>query len=178
MALVGTALLPAAAPKDWPLRAAESSSATSPARDALDNLRRKFHQENDAVRRAKFFPKLGAALLDELKKEGDEGHYSLAGGLLLEYRDALQATLQALEATGRDAEKHSAGFLQLELYGRQALRQVNDIVRSFPLEERPPFQVVEQDLDQLQQRLIKELFPHGPDPKNGIPLPRGKKPGP
>jgi hypothetical protein len=178
LALTSASYPIAATPPGRAFRSAGSRAAAGPARETLETLRARFRGENEAVKRAKFFPKFGAALLEEMKKEGDAGRFQEAFAILREYRDAVRMTLDALEATGRDAEKHPAGFLQLEVHLRQSLRQVGDIVRSFPYAERELFQPVQKDLDQIAERLVKELFPRGPEPKNGPPAAGAKKPGP
>jgi hypothetical protein len=144
--------------------------------ETLDELRTDFRRETDPVKRAKLFPKLGNALLDEMKKQGDADKFEQSLALLKEYRDSADAALSGLEAMHRDAEKHSAGYRELEVHLRQSLHRVDDIVRSFPLDERDPFRGIQQDLDGLEQRLIKALFPRRPDAQNSKPA--GDRKGP
>ena len=57
------------------------------------------------------------------------------------------------------AGKKSAGFRELEMHLRQSLHQVNDIVFGMPFGEREPLRKAQKDIEDLDNRLVKELFP-------------------
>jgi len=139
-----------------------------PRDDDLTSLRAEFQQQTDAVKRAKFFSKLGTALLAEMRKREAAKEYERVAPLFLEYRDSASAAFAGLAASGHDAEKHPGGFRELEMHLRKSLHQLNDIVFGMPLEDREPLIGPQKDIENLDNRLVKALFPRGPQAR-GIP---------
>ena len=137
--------------------------------DDLASLRAQFKEQTDAVKRAKLFPKLGSALLAEMKKHEEAKEYDRVPPLLIEYRDSATTAVSALSAAGRDAEKHSGGFRELEMHLRRALHQVNDIIYGMPLDDREPLRGPQHDIEELDNKLVKALFPRGPQPQGAPP---------
>jgi hypothetical protein len=135
----------------WPHAAA--------AQESLATLRAEFQRHKDPVKRAKLFPKLGSALLAEMRKQIQADEYGRVLPLLVEYRDGATAAFAGLEAAGRDADKQPGGYRELEMHLRQSLHVVNDIVFALPLEDRDPLLGPQRDLAQLDDRLVKALFP-------------------
>jgi hypothetical protein len=68
-----------------------------------------------------------------------------------------------LDAKGRDAESHDAGYRQAEISIRGSLRRMDDIVIGLSADDQKPFADVRRRLDDLERHLIRELFPHRPD---------------
>jgi hypothetical protein len=143
--------------------------AAAPREDDLASLRAQFQQQTDAIKRAKLFPKLGTALLAEMKRQEAAKQYERVPPLLIEYRDSAASAVSALSAGGRDAEKHASGFRELEMHLRHALHQVNDIVYGMPLEDREPLLGPQHDIEDLDNKLVKALFPRGPQPQGAPP---------
>jgi hypothetical protein len=150
----------------------------TPARadEPLGNLRQEFQQQADPVKRAKLFPKLGAALIAEMKKQEAAKQFDRVPPLFLEYRDSAAAAFAGLAGTGRDAEKHPAGFRELEMHLRRSLHVVNDIVFGLPLEDREPLRKPQQEIEDLDNRLIKALFPRGSQAPKTPPSAAGAHP--
>jgi hypothetical protein len=152
--------------------------AAAPREDDLASLRAQFQQQTDPIKRAKLFPRLGTALLAEMKKQETAKQYERVPALLIEYRDSAAIAVSALSGAGRDAEKHASGFRELEMHLRRALRQVNDIVYGMPLDDREPLLGPQHDIEDLDNKLVKALFPRGPQPpgappSKGNPHPQG-----
>jgi hypothetical protein len=142
----------------WPLSAS--------AEDVLGGLRAEFQRQTDPVRRAKLFPKLGNALLAEMRKQIQEQAYDRVPPLLFEYRDGAKASVDGLDAAGRDASQHPGGYRELEMHLRQSLHVVNDVIYALPVEDRDALRAPQHDLERLDERLVKALFPsHGPAAK-------------
>jgi hypothetical protein len=139
-------------------------AAPARADESLESLRTEFHRETDAVKRAKLFPKLGTALIAEMRKLESTRQYDAVAPLFLEYRDGAKAAYEGLAASGRDAEKHSKGFRELEMHLRQSLHSLNDIVFGLPLDDREPLRGPQQEIEQIEEQLIRALFPRGPQP--------------
>ena len=136
--------------------------------DSIAQLRSRFAQESDPVRKAKQLPSLGSAEFGRIQKEAGEGHLADALAVLQSYRDEARSCVKGLDATGVDAEKHSAGFKQLQISLRESLRRLDALLPGMTSDEQGPFLVVRRDLDEMNRHVIEELFPRrapaGPQP--------------
>lgn len=133
------------------------------AQNRLAEFRSRFQRETDPIHRAKLMPQLGTAQFQEIDKDLAADKLPDALSVLQQYRDEAQSCTKALDAKGVNAEKHPSGFKELELSLRESLRRLDDILVSFPPDEQGPFRVVRNDLDELDRRLIRELFPNQED---------------
>ena len=138
------------------------SRAAEPPDEDLPSLRLQFQQQTDPVKRAKLFSRLGAALLAEMKKQEAAKEYDRVTPLFLEYRDAASAAYAGLVSAKPDAEKHPGGYRELEMHLRRSLHQLNDVVFGMPLEERDALIGPQHDIENIDNRLVKALFPRGP----------------
>ncbi len=145
--------------------------------DTLAKLREEYRQETEPIRRAKFFPKLGNALIAEMRKAESTREYDSVRPLFVEYRDGAGAAFAGLMATGRDAEKHSKGFRELEMHLRQSLRALNDLVFGLPLEDREALLGAQREIESMDDRLVRALFPHTPDAPKTPPSSASPHPG-
>lgn len=132
--------------------------------DRLAELRGQFQADRDAVHQAKSFPKLGEALLEEMRKLASEGNIPAAQSALEEYRDDLRRILAALKATGRNAEKHPGGFKELQIYLRKTLRSLDQMILLVPFDRRAPFDAARRDVAAIDNELFHLLFPRQPAP--------------
>jgi len=130
--------------------------------DTLEQLQEKFDKEADGVRKAKQIQKLGDAQFAKEREAAKAGDFVTAGVVMEKYRDNVRAALEALKKTRPDAEKHSNGYKQLEFHAGQGLREVRDVILAMPEPLRPPMQIVEKDLREIDQELLKLLFPRRP----------------
>jgi hypothetical protein len=130
--------------------------------DTLEQLQEKFDKETDGVRKAKQIQKLGDAQFAKEREATKAGDFVTAGVVMEKYRDNVRAALEALKKTRPDAEKHSNGYKQLEFHTGQGLREVRDVILAMPEPLRPPMQIVEKDLREIDQELLKLLFPRRP----------------
>jgi hypothetical protein len=140
------------------------------AQDRTAQLRSLFEQQAGAIEKAKLMPRLGEAEFRDARNEIALGRLPQATAILAQYRDQAQLCAQGLETAGRDAEKHPAGFKQLQISLRQSLRRINEILVGLPADDQAPFLAVHKDLDELNRRLIRKLFPRQPvDDRPGKP---------
>jgi len=138
-----------------------TAAASRPA-DTLEQLQQKFDKETDGVRKAKQIQKLGDAQFVKEREATKAGDFVTAGVVMEKYRDNVRAALEALKKTRPDAEKHSNGYKQLEFHTGQGLREVRDVILAMPEPLRPPMQIVEKDLREIDLELLKLLFPRRP----------------
>lgn len=125
----------------------------------LTKLRAKFAQATKPVDKGKLMVRLGRAEFDQIETQVANNNLSAAADSLHEYQQQADSVGKALDATGVDAEKHSAGFLQLQISVREALGRLNNIVVGLTSDEQKPFLDARQDLDTLNRHLLSELFP-------------------
>lgn len=127
--------------------------------ESREKYEAQYQLERDPVARAKLLAKLGNYEVDEARSDlkANKEEQSLAD--LEHYRDQVESTVQALSATGVNAEQHPAGFKELQISLRQTLRHIDDLILQLPLDKRPWFQAVRADLAKSQNSLIEALFP-------------------
>ena len=136
-----------------------SLAAGAPEQESRAKYEAQFQLERDAVAKAKILAKLGRFEVDQARADlkDDKEEQSLAD--LERYRDQVESTVQALSATGVNAEQHPSGFKELQISLRETLRHIDDLIGQLPLDKRPWFQAVRSDLAKSQNLLIEALFP-------------------
>jgi len=134
-------------------------SLTAAAQESRAKYEAQFQLERDPVVKAKLLSKLGRFEIDQARADlkSDQDEQSLAD--LEHYRDQVEGTVQALSASGVNAEQHPAGFKELQISLRQTLRHIDELILQLPLDKRPWFQAVRLDLAKSQNSLIEALFP-------------------
>jgi hypothetical protein len=133
------------------------------AQDRLDGLLAQYQHEADPIRKARVLAKLGddqvAQARDQLKSGADVDSLHT----LEEYRDEIRETVTALKAAVPDAEKKPAGFKELQISMRETVRHIDDLILTLPVDKRPFFREVRDDLVKTQNDLIDALFPRRPN---------------
>jgi hypothetical protein len=143
-----------------------SSFALAPQNNTSE-LRSKFTNEADPVRKAKLLVPLGEAEFRDILKDEESEDFGGALAIFQQYRDEAQACQKALEGKEPDPEKHPNGFKQLQISLRQSLRRLSDIIVDLPADDQKPFLDVRRDLEQMDRQLIHELFPRRPEAAPG-----------
>ena len=88
---------------------------------------------------------------------------------LQHFRDETQSTVASLETVSAHASDHPAGFKELQIALREAVRQMDDILLVLPPDKHPWFRAVRSDLVDSQNRLIELLFPPQPHKSKNPP---------
>lgn len=127
--------------------------------DRTTDLRSRFEHETNPVQKAKLMPDLGQAEFQQIRKEVDEEHLPAALELLREYDAQVNACVKALQSANLDAERHPAGFKQLQISLRESLRRIDLLLPSMTVDEQAPFLEVRTRLDEVNRHLIEQLFP-------------------
>jgi hypothetical protein len=127
-------------------------------------LQAQFDQENDVVRRAKLMIRLSNEDFHQIREFLKAQDNASALKLLQQFRDDAQDCDTQLEARQGNAETHPAGFKDLQVAMRESLRRLDDLMNGLISDEQPPFQAVREDLEEIDRRLIRQLFPHQPLP--------------
>ncbi len=136
--------------------------------DTLEELQRRFDNETDGVNKAKMLRRLGDAQFDREREAAKAGDYETAGFVMEKYRDNVRSAIDAVKKAHPDAEKHPAGYKQLEMHIESGIREVSDLITTVPETYRPPLQIVKSDLLSMDKELLHALFPRRPGEK---PLP-------
>lgn len=139
--------------------AALALASTSSSQDRIADLRQRFTQESDPVRKAKKMPQLGEAEFQQIQKDVASEEFADALALLREYRGEVQSCVQGLDATGTNAVKHSSGFRQLQISLRESLRRLDTMVPLISPEAQSGFMEERTNLNEINKHLIEELFP-------------------
>src|ERR1700738_1645493 len=139
------------------------------AADKLSDLQTKFDRENKSVAKAKLLEKLGDEQILAARAAGHQGDYNAAGLILEKYRDNGRAAGEALTKQPGDAERHPNGFLQAEMALPRGIREVDEMLIVVPDVYRPPLQIVRRDLIDLNDRLLRALFPRRQEPPAAAP---------
>lgn len=130
----------------------------------IEDLRQRLVQESDPVQKAKKMPQLGEAEFRQIQKDVASEQFADALGLLRQYRDEVRSCVQGLDATGVNAEKHSAGFRQLQISLRESLRRLDIMIPRISPEAQSGFIETRTDLNEINKNLIEELFPRPKQP--------------
>jgi hypothetical protein len=130
----------------------------------LTKLEKKFAEQKDPVNQAKALAKL---LPKEVEKAGiliQAGKVDEGIEILTHYREEAHRVYDALVATGRNPVKKPQGYMQLQIALRESVRGLSDVAYMVPYQRRDSVEAVRADMEQLNARLLQELFP-APPPK-------------
>lgn len=141
------------------------------AQDRLDSLLAQYQHEADPIRKARVLAKLGDDQVAQAREQLKSGKDVDSLQTLEKYRDEIRETVTALEAAVPDAEKKPAGFKELQISMRETVRHIDDLILTLPVDKRPFFREVRDDLVKTQNELIDALFPRRPNQSPKKPNP-------
>jgi hypothetical protein len=84
--------------------------------------------------------------------------------------------LELLKKQEPDADHHPGGYRQLELQLRKGIRELEETRVVAPLDLRPPLELVHKDLIDMDDELIRLLFPRRTKDPEKVPPPPEEKP--
>ena len=143
--------------------------------DRLSDLQGHFDKESHASGKIKALDKLADAQFDAARKAAAAGDFITVGLTMEKYRDNARACFALLKKQEPDADKHPSGYRQLELQTRKGLREIEDTMLTAPPEVQPPLEIVHKDILDMDDELIRLLFPRrSPDPTTVPPIPEAK----
>jgi hypothetical protein len=130
--------------------------------ESLTELQTRFDREPDSVHKVRVLEKLGNAQFDAARHAGKSGDHGTVALTLEKYRDNVRAALEALKKQHPNAEKQSDGYRHLEFQVRKGIREVDESLLMASEDFRPPLQIVRDDLNGVEEELLKLLFPRRP----------------
>jgi hypothetical protein len=142
-----------------------------PLQERLAQYKTQFDNERDPVHKAKILVKLSESQFQQIRSEADSGKVDEGLRDLETLRDECVSTHEALKAKAVDPERKSAGFKELEISVRESLHRLREILAGLSGEDEKHYAKVRAQLEQLNNELIKELFPRQPGagPQNPKP---------
>lgn len=141
------------------------------AADKLKELQDHFDKESHAYGKVKSLDKLADAQFESATKAIQANDFSTAGLTFEKYRDNVRAALELLKRQEPDVDRHPGGYRQLELQTRKGIREVEEVELVAPQELRPPLQIVHKDLVDMDDELIRLLFPRRSKDPEKVPTP-------
>jgi hypothetical protein len=144
--------------------------------DRVKELQQHFDRETHATGKIKALEKLGEAQFDSAAKAGKEDDFESVGLTFEKYRDNARVAFELLKKQEPDADHHPNGYRQLELQVRRGIREVEETLQSVPDVVRPPLRIVRQDLINMDDELIRNLFPRRTRDPQKVPPPPESKP--
>jgi hypothetical protein len=139
--------------------AAWAVAAPPPPQDRLTIALAQYQREADPVRKSRLLSKFGDDQVEAAKKQLKSGEDVASLHTLEQYRDEVRETVAGLQAAVPDAERKSAGFKELQISLRETVRHIDDLILTLPVDKRPFFREVRNDLAKSQNELIDALFP-------------------
>jgi hypothetical protein len=140
------------------------------------DLQTRFDREPDAVHKVKVLEKLGNAQMEEARRAGKASDHGTVGLTMEKYRDNVRAALELLKKQHPNAEKQSDGYRHLEFQVRKGIREVDESLLMAPEAFKPPLQIVREDLNGVEEELLKLLFPRRPVEPPPVTPPAEKQP--
>ncbi len=139
--------------------------------DHLNRYISQFDSEKDPVRKAKILVKLTESQFQHIRAEADSGKTDDGLKDLEQVRDECVATHDALKAKAPDPERKPAGYKELQISVRESLHRLREILAGLSGEDEQHYAKVRTQLEQLNNELMKELFPRQPGaaPQNPKP---------
>jgi hypothetical protein len=125
----------------------------------LQRERERLEKEKDPVDRAKIGIKISDLLLDNVADSLRVGNFSEMEQDLSAYTAAIENAHQALASSGRDAQKKSGGFKDLEIALRKQVRKFDDYARMLTTDRREPLEKAKKLATGIRDKLLKALFP-------------------
>jgi hypothetical protein len=148
--------------------------------DKVTELQQHFDHESRASEKIKTLDRLADAQFAAESHLESTSNFSEAALIFEKYRDNLRVAFELLKKQEPDAEKHSPPYRHLELQTRRGIREVEETLLIAPLDLRPPLEIVRKDIVEMDDELIRLLFPRRtkipPKPPEKEAPPPGAKP--
>ena len=142
-------------------------------RETEEQLLQRIQNEQNPVKKAKDEIKLAQLKLTQVQNAYSQGHIEPGVKLLGAFVDAMKSSWKLLQDSGRKAWKHPEGFRELDISLREDVRTLQDLGRTVSYFDRAPLVDAAQQLDQMRDEVLHELFPENKthNPK-GSPAPQ------
>ena len=125
----------------------------------LQKERDRLDKEKDPVTRAKIEIRISDLLLENVADSVRDGKFSEMQEGLAAYTSAIEDAHETLVASGRNAQKNSGGFKELEIAIRKQVLKFDDYARMLTTDRREPIEQARKLVSGIRNKLLKALFP-------------------
>lgn len=139
------------------------------AQDRTAQLQDHFDKDSHAGSKVKLLEHLTDVQFDETRKASAAGDFNRVGFIFEKYRDNLRSCFNLLRTQEPDADRHGNNYRRIELQARRGIREVEDTLTIMPPELRPPLELVHKDVQNIDDELIRLLFPPLTSDSNSAP---------
>lgn len=126
--------------------------------ERLSKERQRLQREDDPVGRTKTQIKVADILLSLTSEAVNSSDFDRMQSHLKEYLAAIQDAHNTMMRSGRDAQKKSGGFKDLEIALRRHVRQLEDIGFALTFDQREPVEKARGQATEIRDELLKALF--------------------
>ena len=126
--------------------------------ERLSKERQRLQREDDPVGRTKTQIKVADILLSLIGEAVNTSDFDRMQSHLEEYLATIQDAHNTMMKSGRDAQKKSSGFKDLEIALRRHLRQLEDIGGALTFDQREPVEKARGQAAGIRDELLKALF--------------------
>jgi hypothetical protein len=120
-------------------------------------------EETDPVDRTRSYITISQILMDFIADAAGSQPPEELRALVDQFITAIQTARDTIVNSGRDPERRSAGYRELEISLRQQLRILDDVGRSLTIDEREPVARASQSVETIRDEILRLLFPSGPE---------------
>ncbi|HVS74046.1 MAG TPA: hypothetical protein VHE23_01375 [Candidatus Acidoferrales bacterium] len=137
--------------------------------EEIPALQARFDQETNSREKTRLLVRLGNAQFLESRYAGHRGDYMTVGFLMEKYRDNVRIAFGMLRKNHPKAESDYGGYRTMELHLHKSLHELEETIFVAPPEYHPPLQLVRKDLEEIEDELLRLLFPRRPGEKAPAP---------
>jgi hypothetical protein len=125
----------------------------------LQKERERFDREKDPVDKAKIGIRISDLLLEDIAEAVKDKNFNELNTDVMAYTSTIETAHQTLVESGRDAQKKSGGFRDLEIALRKQTLRLSDYARMLTIDRREPLEQAKKLADAIRSKLLKALFP-------------------
>jgi hypothetical protein len=126
--------------------------------ERLSKERQRLQREDDPVGRTKTQIRVADILISLISGAVNSSDFDRMQSHLEEYVAAIQDAHDTMMKSGRDAQKRSGGFKDLEIALRRHMRQLEDIGGALTFEQREPVEKARDRAAEIRDVLLRALF--------------------
>jgi hypothetical protein len=134
------------------------ASSDERARELLKE-RERFDKTKDPVDKAKIGIRITDLLLEEIADAVKDKNFTELDADLNAYTSTIETAHEVLASSGRDAQKKSGGFRDLEIALRKQVRKFDDYAKMLTVDRREPLEKAKKLATGIRDKLLKALFP-------------------
>ena len=121
--------------------------------------RTRLTRQRDPVDKTKSYIRISGLLLDLASTAAQDGDTQRLESLLGDYADTVKTARKTMVESGRDPDRMSGGYRELEISLRTQTRTLKDLQTVLSIDARDPVDKALQTITSVRQEILKYLFP-------------------